>query len=210
MDYSRREFLTRFTRIMADRATNVALATGPVRREPEPQGAVFLRPPGAAPEPDFLKLCTRCTDCLEACPHQAIRRLGPEFDSVEGTPAITITSPLGSAATGAATTDVSGTWVNLDPTTLAVTVGTISTTKHSDTSGTFVASAVALSTGANAITITGSDTAARPATGTATITRTDGTPSISITTADNLYTAADTIDVTGTISADQGARVEVG
>ncbi len=48
----------------------------------------WLRPPGALPEADFLDKCTRCTDCLTACPHQSIRRLGPEWGAVEGTPAV--------------------------------------------------------------------------------------------------------------------------
>jgi MauM/NapG family ferredoxin protein len=48
----------------------------------------WLRPPGALPEPEFLAACTRCTDCIEACPYTAIRRLGPEFGDVAGTPAI--------------------------------------------------------------------------------------------------------------------------
>lgn len=48
----------------------------------------WLRPPGALAEPEFLDKCTRCTDCLMACPHQAIRRLGPEFGDDFGTPAV--------------------------------------------------------------------------------------------------------------------------
>lgn len=50
----------------------------------------WLRPPGALPEPEFLKACTRCTDCQEACPYLAIRRLGPEFGDAVGTPAIIV------------------------------------------------------------------------------------------------------------------------
>ncbi len=48
----------------------------------------WLRPPGALPEPEFLKTCTQCTACQEACPYESIRRLGPEFDLIAGTPAI--------------------------------------------------------------------------------------------------------------------------
>jgi ferredoxin-type protein NapG len=33
----------------------------------------FIRPPGAAPEPEFLALCTRCGDCVNVCPVHAIR-----------------------------------------------------------------------------------------------------------------------------------------
>lgn len=49
----------------------------------------WLRPPGALPEERFLAVCTRCTSCQEACPYDAIRRLGPECGSgIQGTPAI--------------------------------------------------------------------------------------------------------------------------
>lgn len=51
-------------------------------------GATWLRPPGALGEQALLTWCTRCTDCVEACPHQAIRRLGPEFGALAGTPAV--------------------------------------------------------------------------------------------------------------------------
>ena len=35
-----------------------------------------LRPPGAAAEQDFLKLCVRCGQCVEACPHQSLALAG--------------------------------------------------------------------------------------------------------------------------------------
>ena len=41
--------------------------------------AGWTRPPGALPERDFLQACTGCADCLSACPHSAIRRLGESF-----------------------------------------------------------------------------------------------------------------------------------
>lgn len=56
-------------------------ADGPVTRR-------WLRPPGALPESQFLSTCTRCTACQEACSYQSIRRLGPEFASLAGTPAV--------------------------------------------------------------------------------------------------------------------------
>lgn len=49
----------------------------------------YIRPPGAAPEDDFLALCLRCGQCAQACPHQAIRILGPEAGAAAGTPALT-------------------------------------------------------------------------------------------------------------------------
>jgi len=49
----------------------------------------WVRPPGALPDNDaFRTACTRCTDCIEACPYQSIRRLGPEWGADAGTPAI--------------------------------------------------------------------------------------------------------------------------
>jgi len=35
----------------------------------------WLRPPGAAPEDLFLERCTKCGDCIDACPHDAIESL---------------------------------------------------------------------------------------------------------------------------------------
>lgn len=34
-----------------------------------------LRPPGALPEADFLRACTKCDDCLVACPARCIVRV---------------------------------------------------------------------------------------------------------------------------------------
>ncbi len=49
----------------------------------------WLRPPGAPADDDaFRAACTRCTDCIEACPYQSIRRLGPERGEDAGTPVI--------------------------------------------------------------------------------------------------------------------------
>jgi ferredoxin-type protein NapG len=36
-------------------------------------GRTLIRPPGAADEEQFLKLCTRCGDCLPVCPVQCIK-----------------------------------------------------------------------------------------------------------------------------------------
>ncbi len=50
------------------------------------------RPPRALPEPEFLDACTRCGDCIEACPHDAIKLAGPRFRNAEGTPRIDASS----------------------------------------------------------------------------------------------------------------------
>jgi len=47
-----------------------------------------LRPPGALDELAFLATCTRCGDCVTACPHDAILRLGPEARLASNTPFI--------------------------------------------------------------------------------------------------------------------------
>ena len=47
-----------------------------------------LRPPGALDELAFLTTCTRCGDCVTACPHGAIKLLGPEARLAANTPYI--------------------------------------------------------------------------------------------------------------------------
>lgn len=31
-----------------------------------------LRPPGAVPEEEFLRMCVHCSKCVEACPHESL------------------------------------------------------------------------------------------------------------------------------------------
>lgn len=45
-----------------------------------------LRPPGAVTETTFLELCTRCDDCINACPHKSIKKSTRK--EIEGTPII--------------------------------------------------------------------------------------------------------------------------
>ncbi len=53
----------------------------------------FLRPPGAAPELEFLSLCTRCGLCRDACPN--IITLVPLTESIisAGTPRLVLNCP---------------------------------------------------------------------------------------------------------------------
>ena len=44
------------------------------------------RPPGACPEPLFLKRCTRCGDCVKACPHDAVHVFSEQAGALAGTP----------------------------------------------------------------------------------------------------------------------------
>ena len=48
----------------------------------------YLRPPGAIEETEFLSLCTRCDECIKACPAKAIKRSNGLMDVAVGTPII--------------------------------------------------------------------------------------------------------------------------
>lgn len=53
------------------------------------RGAIpVLRPPGAVDEQTFLAECTRCNECITACPHDAIVHAPPRFRQAAGTPMI--------------------------------------------------------------------------------------------------------------------------
>jgi ferredoxin-type protein NapG len=52
--------------------------------------ARYLRPPGSLPEMAFLAACTRCGDCIQACPPYAIRKAPPDAGLAAGTPYIDI------------------------------------------------------------------------------------------------------------------------
>lgn len=62
-------------------------APAPASARPRPAFPV-LRPPGAVAEADFLAGCTRCGDCIRACPHQAIRLAPDRLRAAAGTPII--------------------------------------------------------------------------------------------------------------------------
>lgn len=44
----------------------------PIEPTPPPARTDWLRPPGAMAEPQFLERCTKCGDCVTACPPGAI------------------------------------------------------------------------------------------------------------------------------------------
>lgn len=84
--YGRRQFFR-------DSVTSVARAAYEYHRQTEssssekPVAAVvrhdFLRPPGAVDESLFLGRCTRCQDCVKACPYGAI-----SLSKTDGSPVI--------------------------------------------------------------------------------------------------------------------------
>lgn len=57
---------------------DVVSAFAKPRRRLPPVPAGWVRPPNALAEPAFLTACSKCGDCLTACPHYVLRKLGPE------------------------------------------------------------------------------------------------------------------------------------
>ncbi len=61
---------------------------------PGPPAGRVHRPPGAVDEPTFLRDCTRCGDCITACPPNAIVLAPAPYGPAAGTPMIDpMTSP---------------------------------------------------------------------------------------------------------------------
>lgn len=52
----------------------------------------FARPPGALMEGVFLASCTRCGDCVGACPHGTVFLLGSHTGAAAGTPALDLSN----------------------------------------------------------------------------------------------------------------------
>lgn len=94
-------FLSRLAKALGDRIEGVAAPKPPSelnddQGEPSDAATVspfrgtipVIRPPGAVDEPTFLRDCTRCDECLIACPHDAIVHAPPRFREAAGTPMI--------------------------------------------------------------------------------------------------------------------------
>jgi len=47
---------------------------------------IILRPPGAIPEDDFIKACTKCGACVTACPYDTLKLAEPGDEKPVGTP----------------------------------------------------------------------------------------------------------------------------
>ena len=75
-----------------ERAEAAALAALPKQPSPQAQAIArtfpVLRPPGAVGEADFLAGCTRCGDCITACPLHAVVLAPERLRVVAGTPII--------------------------------------------------------------------------------------------------------------------------
>lgn len=137
-------------------------------------------------------------------------------DSVRGLylseePALTITSPLTDFQTGAPTIDVSGTWTDLDPSTLAISVtgATLETVKLSDTDGSYRFRNVPLSLGKQTLTVTGRSYRNQVVSTSVEVTRAAGAWIAIASPADNAYLpGALPIAVEGVYTA-TGARIDV-
>lgn len=71
--YGRRDFLKDSVVSVAKAAREFAVHKNAPREQPlPPVRRDWLRPPGAVDEAMFLERCTRCSDCVEACPPGAI------------------------------------------------------------------------------------------------------------------------------------------
>ncbi|MBV9186747.1 MAG: Ig-like domain-containing protein [Acidobacteria bacterium] len=127
-------------------------------------------------------------------------------------PTISITWPIDGFSTGATTIDISGTYTNLDPTSLQSSpAGTIDAHPWSDTTGYFVIHGVPLAAGTQAVTITGRNALNNPASVTVNVTQTPGAPSITVTSpANNSYLpAGTTVPVNGAFNGPTGSQIDV-
>ncbi|NGZ03778.1 MAG: 4Fe-4S ferredoxin [Nitrospira sp. WS238] len=82
--YGRRDFFKDSVVSVAKAAREFTIHKDAPREQPAPPGRTdWLRPPGAVEETLFQERCTRCSDCVKACPPGAIVN-----DLSNGTPVI--------------------------------------------------------------------------------------------------------------------------
>jgi len=130
-------------------------------------------------------------------------------------PAISISSPVPGFVSGVSTTDVSGTFSNVDPSSLAIPgfAGAVEPTAWSDTTGRFVARNVPLQSGDNTVAVTGRDRTGRLARAEVAIRYLSTSPVVTIAEpADGDYFPAsqgETFRVSGTFRGDEGSTIDV-
>jgi ferredoxin-type protein NapG len=88
-----REFLAPLAKSIEEKSEAIRQHFGPLAEQsqapaPKPAFALpLLRPPGALPEAEFLDTCSKCGNCVRACPVEAIR-LDPDGQIAGGAPFI--------------------------------------------------------------------------------------------------------------------------
>jgi ferredoxin-type protein NapG len=70
--YGRRQFLQDSVLSVARTAQEYVKHRDAPTEKSAPPRSDWLRPPGAVPESFFLDRCTKCGDCLKACPYHSI------------------------------------------------------------------------------------------------------------------------------------------
>lgn len=137
---------------------------------------------------------------------------------LDATPQIAITTPLTGTNTGATSVDLSGTYANVNPSTISISTGNASMSPgihaYTDTTGTFTVSSVTLANNAKTvITATGRSAAGVLATTSVEVEQVPTAPQITIATPlDNTFlpsTASAPIHVTGSINDVPNASVQV-
>ncbi|MBI5755408.1 MAG: hypothetical protein HZA12_00635 [Nitrospirae bacterium] len=84
-EVNRREF---FKGAFADIARMVVDVVAQKDTNNPPKKRDYLRPPGAVGEGLFSTLCTRCDECIKACPHMCIRGADTDSGARVGSPVI--------------------------------------------------------------------------------------------------------------------------
>lgn len=126
-----------------------------------------------------------------------------------GAPQLVITSPLAGTQTGASTIDVSGTYTNVDPSTIAIAGTTVQTKTLTGTTGTFTATVALAPNAKTTITVTGRSRN-NVDVNTATDVTNAGTAIVTITSPlDNTALSATTAHITGTFAPILGSQVQV-
>ena len=81
-----REMLSPLADLLAERIRDMPDFSSLSPEDSFSEKTVFLRPPGALPEEQFLVQCLRCGCCQGACPHGAITLLKREEITESGQP----------------------------------------------------------------------------------------------------------------------------